>query len=56
MDIQTARVLAENLNAMADQAEAEGRTELLETDLDLLFAGADDALEKLKAAIERTKS
>ena len=50
-----ARKLADNLNAAADQAEAEGRDEIDANDLQLdMLAHADDvAREKLVDAIKR---
>lgn len=54
MTIEQARLFAQSLLAAADQAEAEGRDRLLESDL-AVFSGADDeAREMLQAAIERT--
>lgn len=54
MTVEQARLFAQNLLDAANQAEAEGRDTLLESDLSV-FSGADDkAREMLQIAIERT--
>lgn len=52
MNVQEARAIAQNLNAAADRAEAEGRTEMLESDISAAFAIASSALAALQSAIE----
>lgn len=51
MRTDEARALADHLNAAAAQAEAEGRQELLESDLDGVLAGLDDALGALRKIV-----
>lgn len=51
MTADEARAIAENLNAAADQAEAEGRTELLESDLAAVLSN-HASLNELAAAIQ----
>lgn len=54
MTIEQARLFAQNLLDAANQAEAEGRDRLLESDLSVFSSADDAAREILQAAIERT--
>lgn len=53
MKLDAVRALCDDLEAACQQAEAEGRDELLETDLGVMFAGLDEARAELAAAIAR---
>lgn len=55
MTIDEARQLAANLLAAADRAEAAGRADLAEADLDVFAAAAESGLAALDAAIERVR-
>lgn len=54
MNVEQARLFAQNLLDAANKAEAEGRDTLLESDLSVFAGGDDKAREILQLAIEQT--